>query len=289
MAALVKNALQKLQRASLSEDEFRKLQCFAKEHWGFEISPTKKNLVENRLMSFCREKKLASASEVLGRLFVRNERELEILVFDTLSTNLTSFFRDPSQFQVFDKEVLEPFAHSRGRPFLQIWSAGCSSGCEPYSLAIRCKEILSQDLLAKVKILGTDYSVSVLQQAKGAVYPKETTKEVHADLLRRHFLKGVGNAEGKVKLKNEVKKLVSFSLLNLMEPWPGLGPFDAIFCRNVMIYFGEEVQASLIKRFAKLLTPGGLLFVGSAESFSRISSGLISVGPSIFRKPGGDA
>ncbi|HHI79333.1 MAG TPA: protein-glutamate O-methyltransferase CheR [Planctomycetes bacterium] len=287
MANLVKDESEGLLRETLKEGDFQKLQAFAKEHWGFDLHPSKKTLVANRLLAFCRKVGRASFSEVLQTLFARGDRDLEIQIFDNLSTNLTSFFRDRDQFRFFQKEILEPFKGSDSS--LKLWSAGCSAGCEPYSLAICAKETLPQAQLRKVEILGTDYSVSALKQAKSAVFPLETAKEVDETLLHRHFLKGVGKASGNIKLRNEVKKLVRFHLLNLMEAWPSFGPFDAIFCRNVMIYFGEEVQTSLIQRFSERLKPGGFLFVGSAESFSRIASGFLSAGPSIFRKAGGQA
>ncbi len=268
----------------LSGEEFESLRTFAKAHWGFEIIPSKKTLVENRLSSLCRKQKLPSPSEALQRLFQENNQEFEILVFDTLSTNLTSFFRDHIQFDFFDKQVLEPFKNSGGNSQLRIWSAGCSIGCEPYSLAIRCKELLPPNLLGKTEILGTDYSVSVLNQAKKAVFQLETIKDLPEALLHRHFLKGIGKAEGTVKLKSEVKKLVDFQLLNLMDTWPEFATYDSIFCRNVMIYFGEKVQSSLIQRFTEILKPGGLLFVGSAESISQVAKGLKPAGPSIYRK-----
>ncbi len=276
-----------LQEGGLSGEEFKSLQAFAKEHWGFELNQSKKTLVENRLNSFCRKQKIQSSSEALQELLKKDNKELEILVFDTLSTNLTSFLRDPVQFDFFDKEVLEPFKRSGGNPPLRVWSAGCSTGCEPYSLAIRCKEILSPELLGKTEILGTDYSVSVPKNAQKAVFQLEATKELPEAFLHRHFLKGIGKAEGTVKLRSEVKKLAEFRLLNLMDKWPDLGLFDSIFCRNVMIYFGEKVQKTLIQRFTDSLKPGGLLFVGSAESISQVASGLRPVGPSIYRKPMG--
>ncbi len=273
----------------LAQEQFNKLQNFAKEHWGFDIHPNKKNLVENRLSSLCRKNKFSSPSEVLESLFKTDSKDLQILVFDSLSTNLTSFFRDPEHFDFFEKEILETFRKSKGLSKLRLWSAGCSIGCEPYSLAIQCKESLSASQLSKIYLLGTDYSVSVLAKAKEAVFPKETVQKIQKDLLHRHFLKGVGKAEGKVKLKNEIQALVHFRLLNLMESLPGMEPFDAIFCRNVMIYFDENTQASLIKRLTEQLKPGGWLFVGSAESLPRISSNLISVRPSIFQKQGGNS
>jgi chemotaxis protein methyltransferase CheR len=213
--------------------------------------------------------------------------ELRMMV-DVLTTNKTSFFREPQQFTFLRNEVIP--RDWRQRLQIRIWSAGCSSGEEPYSLAITLREELP-DLAAfgarsgrrDVRILATDISERVMARARAARYDLDALADVPPPILRRHFRR-VEEQEGLYEVVERTRGLVRLARLNLLAPWPMHGPFDAIFCRNVMIYFDAHTREQLVGRYWKLLRPGGYLFLGGPESLSGVDHAFEYVQPAIFRK-----
>ena len=200
-----------------------------------------------------------------------------IQLVDALTTNKTSFFREIQHFDFLQRELLPRW---RGRP-LRFWSAACSSGEEPYSLALLlCQEIPDigeQD----VRILATDISDTALEKARQARYPEEGLKEVPPALRRQYF---VQVQPGIYQLDDSVRRLVRFARLNLMGRWPMRGPFDVIFCRNVMIYFNRETRRRLVHRFYRMIRPGGYLFIGHSESLTGFSHPYRYVQPAIYQR-----
>lgn len=200
-------------------------------------------------------------------------------MIDVLTTHKTQFFREPEHFAFVKKFLSSSPPHS-----LRIWSAGCSSGEEPYSIAITIRESLSDTDLRDVKILATDISKTVLKKARRAVYPKEVVGDVQPLRMQKYF-SCVHHKEPRLYEVNAcVKKMVHFAQLNLMAAWPMNGPFDVIFCRNVMIYFDKSTQARLIHRFWEMLKPGGYFFAGHSESLSVISHPFRYVQPAVYVK-----
>lgn len=167
---------------------------------------------------------------------------------------------------------------------IRLWSAGCSTGPEPYSLAMHAMEHLPNLDSWDFKILATDLSNTAIEEARIAVYPTKMLENLDGALVRRYFRRGTGSNEGMVKIAPHIRNLVTIRRLNLMEPWPFRGPFDVIFCRNVMIYFDQPTRAHLLARMFDLLRPGGILAVGSAETLSGLSSKFRSVEPSVYVK-----
>jgi chemotaxis protein methyltransferase CheR len=266
----------------LSDIEFEKLRQIAHAKWGLDINPGKVELVTGRMRKFLREGWASSVAEVLERLERGGDEHFELGVFDVLSTNLTSFYREKEHFDCLVSELLEPAAAGRpGR--LRFWSAACSKGCEPYTLSMVLHDHLPDLARWDVKILASDLARSVVAEARRGVYKKNMVEDLPADIIQRHFQKGSGKAEGFYRVRREVSSLVTFALVNLTGPWKHQGPFDAIFCRNVMIYFDEPTRMSLIARMRGLLRPGGLLVLGSSEGLSETPSNLQRVQPAVYR------
>jgi chemotaxis protein methyltransferase CheR len=203
---------------------------------------------------------------------------------DILTTNKTNFFRELPHFAFLRDNVLPQFKGA-DRP-LRIWSAGCSSGEEPYSLAILIREEFGSRGNRDVRILGTDLSMRALARAREGAYDEGQMDGVPPALRSRYFSR-VHKAEAgaaRYQVRPEVRSLVSLAPLNLMEGWPMKGPFDVIMCRNVMIYFDRKTREQLIQRFSQLLPPGGHLLVGHSESLNGLAHDLTYVQPAVYRK-----
>jgi chemotaxis protein methyltransferase CheR len=194
-----------------------------------------------------------------------------------ITTNKTQFFREARHFEFLVEQL--PAWRALGRP-IRIWSAGCSSGEEVYTLAMVLAEHLPAPELRAARILGTDISRPVLERAQAAVYRPQDLEGLDAERCRRHLLRR-GDA---YEVRPELRALVSFARLNLLEHWPMRGPFHAIFCRNVMIYFDRPTRERLIARFHALLPPGGHLLVGHSESLSGLEHGYRYVAPAVYVK-----
>ena len=231
---------------------------------GIHLGDTRKEMVYSRLSREVRRLRLDSVSAYLAFLDKAGQHEWTRFT-NVLTTNLTSFFREHHHFGILAEKVLL----QAGRP-VRIWSCGCASGEEPYSIAMVCDETLGSASGA-VSILATDVNTTMLQEAEAGVFDSERVEGLAPERLRRYFLDGSGAYAGKVKVKPVIRRSIVFRMLNLMQPVWGLedsGQFDAIFCRNVMIYFDKETQYQILKRFVPLLKkPHGLLFAGHSEAF----------------------
>jgi chemotaxis protein methyltransferase CheR len=202
-------------------------------------------------------------------------------MIDALTTNHTSFFRESDHFDFLRKFVVPAL---KSRSSINIWSAACSTGEEPYSIAFSLYDELDAHEFSKIRILGADISTRVLHTAQAGVYPSERVMGMPPEQLRRYFLKGEGKRQDWYLVKKQFRTAVSFLRLNLMEDFSHLGRFPVIFCRNVMIYFDRETQQGLVNRLAAQLEPGGYLFIGHAESLGAIDQPLEYVQPALYRK-----
>ncbi len=266
----------------LSDAQFTTLARLAQDRWGLELQEGKRVLVDNRISRLMRAGRFESVDELLEKSGARPEGLLAL--FDALSTHHTSFYRESAHFDCLRDEIARPAAEGRldtGRR-LRFWSAACSNGSEPYTLAAVLHDHLPDIASWDVRILATDLSASALNVARRAVYPKKAVANLSAEHVRRHFER---RPEG-VAVRRHLRELVTFGVVNLIAPWNMQGPFDAIFCRNVMIYFDAPTKARLVERLTALLRPGGLLFVGSSESLVDRVRGLELVVPSAYRKVG---
>jgi chemotaxis protein methyltransferase CheR len=269
---------------ALGRAQFERIRKLIYDVCGLTLPPGKESLVQTRLSRRLRALGFAGYDEYLAHLALDHDgSELSHLV-DALTTNKTSFFRDAAHF-TYLRDALLP-AHRAGR--LRIWSAGCSSGEEPYSVAILLHEAWPDIALRDVRVLATDVSTAMLRLAREAVYGEEALRDVPVPLRVRYFtaIPGSGPAAGRrYRVNDQVRALVRLARLNLMADWPVRGPFDAIFCRNVMIYFDRPTRERLVQRFLKLLGPGGHLFVGLSESLTSLEHGLRYVQPAVYAKP----
>ncbi len=268
----------------LAAGQFRRIAALAQEHWGLHLTERKVPLVSSRLSSFLRHTAFDSIEEYLQRLENEPSEEDMLAFFDILSTNVTSFFRDRSHFDCLARELYAPLAGTSpsARPKLRLWSAACSTGQEPYSLALHALRHVPDIEKRDVRILGTDLSTWAVQAARRAQYPRQkVAQEVPPEYADAGFV----DVDGEHCLvAPRARGLVRIARLNLTADWPFRGTFDAIFCRNVMIYFDTPTREKLVRRFHRLLVPDGLLAVGSAETLAGLDVPFAPVQASVYRK-----
>ncbi len=265
----------------LTASQFRRLSELLHRLTGIHLQPGKEQLVKARLWKRIHALGLRGFEDYLALVESgRDPGELSTMV-DALSTNKTSFFREPAHFEFLRERLREP---ARARGPVRIWSAGCSSGEEPYTIAMVVAESLLETGPRDVRVLATDVSTRVLAHARAGVYPEPALEDVSTARRRRFFT--TAGAAGGWRVDAGLRGLIRFAHLNLMGDWPMRGPFDFIFCRNVMIYFDRPTQDRLIGRFRDLLRPGGFLFIGHSESLSGRTLGLEYIQPALYRKPG---
>jgi chemotaxis protein methyltransferase CheR len=254
---------------------------------GINLPASKANLVYSRLAKRLRALGLESFRDYCALVGSEEGTEERAQMIAALTTNVTRFFREPHHFDHLRAKVVDPIAAEikQGRR-LRIWSAGCSSGQEPYSIALSILSLLPDARAYDVKILATDINPLVLDTARKASYPAEEVVSVPAD-LRRSWMENVGS--GAMRLDEAPRGLVTFRPLNLIGAWPMKGPFDAVFCRNVVIYFDEKTQMRLLTRISTLLRPGGYLYLGHSERMVGPAEALFRLdGTTTYRKLGGD-
>ena len=262
--------------------EFQKIAQLAYKHFGLDLHEGKEALVESRIGKKLRELGLCSFTEYLKLLEADTSGELLTGMVDLLTTNHTSFFREPRHFEFLTGTIL-PALSTRSE--IHIWSAACSSGEEPYSLAMTLLEQARERKLPAVRMRATDISTRVLAHAKNAVYTAERCASIPAPIQQRYLLRGTGPQAGSFRFKPEVRTMIDFSRLNLMDTLPELAPCSLILCRNIMIYFDRPTQQSLVQRLTERLEPGGYLFIGHSESLNAITHTLDYISPAIWRKP----
>lgn len=273
----------------LSESLFQKFSTLVYREAGINLHDGKKALLEARLAKRLRATGIASPKEYLDFILSEEGREEYVRFFDAVSTNLTFFFREPKHFEFLEKiavpEILERNRRD-GRSRIRIWSAGCSTGEEPYSIAMTVLAALDHPGRWDFRVLATDISTRVLSAAQAGVYDKAKLTHVPAALRQRFFEPVVhGGPSKSYRVSGELMKIVAFRRLNLMDPFPFSGPFDVIFCRNVMIYFDKKTQESLIQKMSAYLHAGGYFLVGHSESLTGLKHPLRYVKPAVYRKP----
>lgn len=248
-----------------TKKDFEQIRKLIYEHAGINLSEEKKALVYSRLGRRLRANKLMRFSDYVALLDSKQNVEWESFI-NALTTNLTSFYREAHHFPILATHI-NSIKH---RP-IKIWCNAASTGEEPYTIAMTMMDLFDS-LTPPVHIIATDIDTNALEKAKKGVYTLDQTEKVSEDVLKRFFLKGREHQAGQVKVRQELQDLIEFSQLNLHDThWPIKGSFDAIFCRNVMIYFDKPTQNNILQKFAPLLQPNGLLFTGHSESLQGVS------------------
>lgn len=273
-------------RCLLRPHEFEQIRALAHEKFGLDLRKGKEELVTARLGKIIRELGFRSFEDYCHYVVSDVSGEALTDMIDALATNFTSFLRETAHFEFLAQEV---FPQWEGRREVRIWSAGCSTGEEPYSLAFHLLNLLQGRKAPAVRILATDISTRALETARRGVYPAERFESFPAGWLSRFLLRGQGRSAGLYKVKDEVRRLIEFSRLNLVEPFTQPHPLALILCRNVMIYFDKPTQQKLVDRLVECLEPGGYLFVGHSESLSGLRVGLDYVRPAVYRRPAAGA
>ncbi len=284
-----KLAINKVTESNLDmkDSDYRRVSKVIYNHCGINLHEGKKSLVRARLAKRMRSCSHTDVSEYLDfALADKNKAEFYSLV-DSISTNLTSFFRERVHFDYMIKTFLPNLIAKKeknGDKKVRIWSAGCSSGEEPYTIAIVLKEFFANLNGWDFKILASDVSTQILEMAQQGVYDSNRVKPLTQQQKQRFLTQN--RIEGKIvyQASNELKQNIRFRYLNLMEPWPFSGPFDVIFCRNVMIYFDKPTQEKLVNRYWQCLGKGGLFCIGHSESLSSINHKYQYIQPATYMK-----
>lgn len=264
----------------LSDRQFNKIARIVYQVSGISLKDGKEALVRARLMKRVRALRIGSIDAYMK--YIESDKGAQELGFmiDVMTTNKTSFFREAEHFKFLRETILPEI---KG-PKIRFWSAACSSGEEPFTMAIVLRENLADIDSRDCLILATDISNRMLDKAGRAFYSEDALREVPASLIQKYFKKACKGSIRAFQVKDNIRSMVRIAQLNLMNTWPMKGLFNVIFCRNVMIYFDKPTQQKLINRFWDLLEPGGYLLVGHSEGLSSISHQFHYVRPATYRK-----
>jgi chemotaxis protein methyltransferase CheR len=272
-----------LNNYTLSDSDFNKLREIVYKEAGIKLSDVKKVLVQSRLLKRLRELKIVSFSDYYDYLIANYETE-KINFINLITTNKTDFFREKDHFE-FMKDVILPDIERKNLTELRIWSAGCSSGEEPYTIAMVIKEYFKNKKSPEILILATDIDTQVLEKAKSGLYSEEHISPVEEKYIKSYFFKEVINGEIYYRIRESLKECVYFRRLNLLqEQYPMKRQFDIIFCRNVIIYFDRDSQRKLFDKFYNYLKDDGYLLIGHSENITNVTDKFILHGRTIYRK-----
>lgn len=274
-----------LKYRQLTDAQFQKFSALVYEKTGIYLKSEKKELLNARLGKRLRALGLESFKDYHDYVMRDASGEELVQMIDVVSTNFTSFFRESSHFDLLAARVLpELIKSSRGKREITLWSSACSSGEEPYTMAMVVADYLTHHSGWSFRIMATDISTKVLSQAQRGVYTSDRVAKVPAPFLKKFYQKGVGASAGYVKIKDSLRQHIAFSRFNLMHEFPWREELDVIFCRNVMIYFNRQTQQELISKFYRALVPGGYLFIGHSESITSLEHDFTQVDATAYQK-----
>ncbi len=274
-------------KAELSSKDFEAFSQFIYNEFGIKMPPVKRIMLQGRLLKRIRELNMNSYTEYKDYLFSKDGQREEIFNFlNVVTTNKTDFFREPIHFDFLKSTVLPEFVNLQSRQPFKIWSAGCSSGEELYTLAITLNEFKSTNAGFDYNMLGTDISQNVLSKAAKGIYPLNKVDIIPIDLKKKYLLKSKDKSNPTVKVRPELQRSLSLKYLNLMDStYSNINEtFDVVFCRNVLIYFDRQTQESVINKLSSHVKPGGYFFIGHSESLTGMDVPLEHIKPTIFRK-----
>lgn len=256
--------------------DFERVRALIHKRAGIALADSKHEMVYSRLARRLRATGIRSFQAYLDTLESRQDSDEWEAFTNALTTNLTSFFREAHHFPILAD-------HVRGsKEPIQVWCAASSTGEEPYSIAMTLCEALGPQA-SQAHVIATDIDTNVLTTAANGVYPIDRIEKMSPERVKRFFLRGKGAQEGLVRVRPELRQMVTFKQLNLLaDDWPVSGPFDVIFCRNVMIYFDKPTQGKILSRFAPMMKPDGLLFAGHSENFLYVSDAFKLRGKTVY-------
>ncbi len=277
-----------LKPTEISNEQFQSIAKFIETNVGIKMPDSKKLMVQSRLYNRLKSLNMKNFEQYISYVFSNtpDAQEEIALMINAITTNLTHFFRESQHFDYMTQVVL-PELTNKGIPKVELWSAGCSSGEEPYTLSIVMQEFISKNTgaIKDYRIYATDISSRVLGIATNAVYTMESIKDLDFNIKKKYFLKSKNPAEQKVRVNKDTRLKVTFNRLNFMD---SVYPVDTqkhiIFCRNVLIYFDKPTQEAVIRKLVHNLVPGGYLFLGHSETIFGMDLPLENVGPTIFKK-----
>jgi len=276
------NATAQQREFAYTDADFRYVVEQAKRHAGIALADHKRDMVYSRLARRVRALGLSSIREYCDLLESARQHEEIGHFVNAITTNLTSFYREAHHFI----HLKEQLAKARKGQRIRLWSAGCSAGMEPYTMALTAIEALGNLQQYDIRILATDIDTNILDRAARGMYPQQDMEKVPRELLMKFFARREEGKEVFYEAGEELKRIIAFKPLNLMGEWPMKGPFDAIFCRNVMIYFDKPTQDTLLTRFGRLLKPQAHLYLGHSESVRGLEATFRLLNNTIYQKVG---
>lgn len=279
--------LGEIYQAKLSDKEFDKLSNFIYTQYGIKMPPVKKTMLQSRLQKRLKALEISCFSDYIDFVFDKKGQSDEIIhMMDVVSTNKTDFFREPVHFEFMTNHLIPSLLPDKySRKLLKIWSAGCSSGEEPYTIAITMEELKQKFPGLDYAITGTDISSRMLQAAVNAIYKEQRAEMIPLSLKKKYFLKSKNRENPTVRVIPQLRKKMAFQRLNFMDSSYAVNDtFDIIFCRNVLIYFDRETQEKVINKLCTKLKPGGIFFLGHSESITNLDVPLKQIRPTIFSR-----
>ncbi|TKB73531.1 MAG: methyltransferase domain-containing protein [Nitrospira sp.] len=269
---------------AISTDEFERLRSLVYQECGISLDEHKSPLIVSRLSTRLRALDLDGFGAYYDLVAQDPDGEEFTRMLDLISTNKTDFFREPKHFEFLRDQILPSLKRDKR---VRIWSSACSSGEEPYTIAMALFDGAADPDQWDFRILASDLSTRVLAKAASGLYDEERVRSLPSEVVRRHFLKGKGSHAGMIRVRPHLAAMIAFRRMNLMDDrFPITSPLDVIFCRNVMIYFDRPTQERLVNKFYRYLKPGGYLFIGHSESLQWIHHSFTQVLPTIYRKEG---
>jgi chemotaxis protein methyltransferase CheR len=282
-----KDSLNKVFSAKMADQDFQRLSRFITEHAGIKLPEVKKVMLQSRLQKRLRHLNFTSFKEYVDFVFSEEGLKNELIhMLDVVSTNKTDFFREPVHFEFMEKTILPEYIRDfpLNRP-MKIWSAGCSSGEEVYTIAMTIQEFKAEHPGLDYSVLGTDISTDILRRAVDAIYKEEKTQVVPLELKKKYLLRSKDRTKKLVRMVPELRKKAVFKRLNFMDSYYDMKEvYDVIFCRNVLIYFNREIQEDVIRKLILSLRKGGYFFIGHSESIMGMDVPLQQIRPTIFKR-----
>lgn len=270
---------------SLSQRDFRQLAQYIYDYCGIKMPETKRSMLEGRLRKRLRATGCATFGDYCNFLFREGGMEAEsIHLIDVVTTNKTDFFREPNHFEYLEQVALPTLA-ANGHRRIRAWSSACSTGAEPYTMAMVLAEATDRNVIQDYNILATDLSTDVLKKAHAGIYTRDLIEPVPSDMAKKYVMQPHDRQRSDVRISPRLRSKVGFARLNLMDPKYQIGePVQLIFCRNVLIYFDKKTQIHVLSQLCNCLMPGGYLFIGHSETVTGIDLPVRQVANTVFKK-----